>query len=627
MSGGIFISYRRDDASSLAGRLFERLLKHFPQNKIFMDLDGVAHGEDLVKTIEKAIESSHVLIAVIGKRWLTTNLESLDDYVRLELTGAFKRNIRVIPVLVEGASMPRYDELPDHLKALATLNAWQISDANFEVDCFRLVSTVRHNLDNLREEGLEPGLRERQRPEAELREKERLDAEQCEKERLEVGQREKERLAAEQRQRENEPLLNEWREKNRLEVERLEAERRKRLEVLAQAREKHKAEEWLHEEKEVWLERMPPPPRNSADSKRAVLCFPSDDSWLGGLGGRLHTWMGNLLAKKGPVDKPVLRLAKRGAERDTLDSLASILESGNIPKEVVHRAVNVPGEPERSPVDCTVFAPDLVERERTGLLQAFLHALEARRQAEAAAKQFDSKATERGHRSLVLDAPIGTTFAFDVEIEGFVFHERTDTLLWTGEAQAATFRFDIPKDCKLGQHAGTVRIWQDGAPVGRITFQIEVVLDARKASKRPVGKEARHYNACFCSYSSLDRVEMLKRAQGIRATGLETFIDVMELRPGDIWNPKIFEAIDESDLFVVIWSMNARDSKWVRKESRYALSRYKQHGRPDFQPIPVEGPPIASVPRGLKAYHFNDELLGQIRAAELEMRARKKEET
>lgn len=117
---------------------------------------------------------------------------------------------------------------------------------------------------------------------------------------------------------------------------------------------------------------------------------------------------------------------------------------------------------------------------------------------------------------------------------------------------------------------------------------------------------------------------MLKRAQGLRATGLETFIDVMELRPGDIWNPKIFSAIDESDLFVLIWSKNAGSSKWVRKEARYALQRFKQRRSPDFRPIPVEGPPIAPVPRGLRAHHFNDELLSLIRAAEMEALERKR---
>jgi hypothetical protein len=331
----------------------------------------------------------------------------------------------------------------------------------------------------------------------------------------------------------------------------------------------------------------------------------------------------------GVLDRPMPQFAKRlEPAPDAPADLLNVLISGEFPKQAEHRAINhALVEAERNPVDCTVFAPGRVERKQAGLLQVFLHAPEDRKQAEAAAEKFDPESKERGHRSLVLDAPIGTTFALDVEIEGFVFPERMDTLIWTGHPQSATFRFEVPEGCKWGQHTGSVRISKDGAPVGRIIFQIEVVRNACDAHNRPVGKEARHYHACFCSYSSLDREEMLKRAQGLQATGLETFIDVLKLRPGDIWNPKVFAAIDESDLFVVIWSNNARDSKWVKKEARYALKRYKQCGSPDFRPIPVEGPPIASVPRGLHAYHFNDELLGLIRAAELERREREEKET
>jgi TIR domain len=69
---------------------------------------------------------------------------------------------------------------------------------------------------------------------------------------------------------------------------------------------------------------------------------------------------------------------------------------------------------------------------------------------------------------------------------------------------------------------------------------------------------------------------MLKRAQELQASGLETFIDVLTLRSGDKWDRKIFAAIDDCDLFVVIWSRNARDSQWVKKESHYALKRYKK---------------------------------------------------
>ena len=76
-------------------------------------------------------------------------------------------------------------------------------------------------------------------------------------------------------------------------------------------------------------------------------------------------------------------------------------------------------------------------------------------------------------------------------------------------------------------------------PVGRIDFQIGVVRHARLARIQPTGEEARHYNSCFCSYSKHDKGEMLKRLQGMKvsAADMETFVDVLDLRPGDEWNP------------------------------------------------------------------------------------------
>ena len=68
MSGQIFISYRRDDASYPAGRLYDRLLAHFPKNHIFMDVDSLDLGIDFPKAIEESVGSWGVLIAVIGRR-------------------------------------------------------------------------------------------------------------------------------------------------------------------------------------------------------------------------------------------------------------------------------------------------------------------------------------------------------------------------------------------------------------------------------------------------------------------------------------------------------------------------------------------------------------------------------
>jgi len=203
MNGQIFISYRRDDSSAWAGRLGDRLSNQFPSNQIFMDVDSVELGEDFVNTIEKTVRSCDVLIAVIGNGWLISRdgkrrLENSEDYVRIEIATALERDIRLIPVLVDGASMPQPGDLPDDLKALARRNALQLSHDRFRTDSDRLASAVGRALEKTAAER-----RERE-------EKERLEVEQRQKEeqdRLEAECRhgkKKEWFAAERRQDEKE---------------------------------------------------------------------------------------------------------------------------------------------------------------------------------------------------------------------------------------------------------------------------------------------------------------------------------------------------------------------------------------------------------------------------------------
>jgi TIR domain len=71
MSGQIFISYRREDTEGHTGRLYARLHARFPQKEIFMDVDGLEPGVSLVKTIQESLACCDVLVAVIGRRWLT----------------------------------------------------------------------------------------------------------------------------------------------------------------------------------------------------------------------------------------------------------------------------------------------------------------------------------------------------------------------------------------------------------------------------------------------------------------------------------------------------------------------------------------------------------------------------
>jgi hypothetical protein len=185
MSGQIFISYRREESRWSARSLNDRLAAHFDRSQIFIDIDGIALGDDFVKTIEKRVGECDVLIAVIGARWLTSKdelgfrrLDNPEDFVRMEITTALRRDIRVIPVLVDGALMPQSTDLPDDLKPLVRRLALEVSDTRFDDDCRRLVAAIQQVLEKNTAEQRERA--ERERLDAERREtekKERLEAE------------------------------------------------------------------------------------------------------------------------------------------------------------------------------------------------------------------------------------------------------------------------------------------------------------------------------------------------------------------------------------------------------------------------------------------------------------------
>jgi hypothetical protein len=157
MHGQIFISYRRDDSSHPAGRLYDRLCTHFASDQIFMDVDTLPPGVDFVEAIERSVSSCDVLIALIGKNWLTSSdeegqrrIDNAEDFVRIEIATALKRNICVIPVLVDDASMPKSREVPDELKTLVRRHALEVRHSRFKDDCGRLIVAVERVLKTAR---------------------------------------------------------------------------------------------------------------------------------------------------------------------------------------------------------------------------------------------------------------------------------------------------------------------------------------------------------------------------------------------------------------------------------------------------------------------------------------------
>jgi hypothetical protein len=155
--GRIFISYRRDDTAYPASWLFDRLAGHFGRAQIFKDIDSIQLGDDFIEAITTAVGACSVLLALIGDRWLTITdengrrrLDNPEDFVRLEIETALARDVRVIPILVEGARMPHPSELPPSLGMLARRQALELSPSRFGFDSGRLISVLDRDLADIR---------------------------------------------------------------------------------------------------------------------------------------------------------------------------------------------------------------------------------------------------------------------------------------------------------------------------------------------------------------------------------------------------------------------------------------------------------------------------------------------
>jgi hypothetical protein len=149
---GIFISYRRQDASGYAGRLFDRLVDRFGNGSVFMDVARIGAGDDFVQTLQSAVGACDLLLAVIGQAWLTctdssrrTRLSDPNDFLHMEIATALQRHIAVLMVVVDGATAPSTKELPEALKQMAG-QALVLRDSHWEDDVRLLISTVEAQL-------------------------------------------------------------------------------------------------------------------------------------------------------------------------------------------------------------------------------------------------------------------------------------------------------------------------------------------------------------------------------------------------------------------------------------------------------------------------------------------------
>ncbi|WP_395647382.1 SUMF1/EgtB/PvdO family nonheme iron enzyme [Terricaulis sp.] len=147
----IFIGYRRDDTADVAGRIYDALERKFGRDRLFKDVDNLRPGADFGAYIKSVLPRCQVALILIGPGWLDARdeagarrLDDPNDWVRVEVETALATpGLDVVPVLVNGARMPKSDELPATLHPLLRRHAAVIRrDPDFRDDVGKLSAAL-----------------------------------------------------------------------------------------------------------------------------------------------------------------------------------------------------------------------------------------------------------------------------------------------------------------------------------------------------------------------------------------------------------------------------------------------------------------------------------------------------
>ncbi len=153
MTPKIVLSYRRADTGAITGRIDDRLVEQYGREQIFRDIDNIPIGSDFRTVISDTMQGCDVVLAIVGPDWIGrltdghTRIENDDDVVRAEIELAMQARVTIMPVLIDGATMPNASELPDAIKKFSNINAAFVdSGRDFHHHVDRLIKSINQIL-------------------------------------------------------------------------------------------------------------------------------------------------------------------------------------------------------------------------------------------------------------------------------------------------------------------------------------------------------------------------------------------------------------------------------------------------------------------------------------------------
>jgi CHASE2 domain-containing sensor protein len=164
-----FISYRRLQTSFAANVLRAELVHRFDSGAVFLDQSHLRAGQEWPEEIRQALVGSSVVLLLIGPGWVDVRdgltdqrrLDDPDDWVRREVELALAcPDVMLVPVLVDGGTVPAEEDLPPGLAGLTRRLAFTLTGVRLSDEVDELLDAIRTR----RRDAPPSGLREEPEP-------------------------------------------------------------------------------------------------------------------------------------------------------------------------------------------------------------------------------------------------------------------------------------------------------------------------------------------------------------------------------------------------------------------------------------------------------------------------------
>lgn len=261
-------------------------------------------------------------------------------------------------------------------------------------------------------------------------------------------------------------------------------------------------------------------------------------------------------------------------------------------------------------VDFSVVAPDEVRPGKSSVIDLLMYTRSQRGIVKRTVEQAKEKSSEAVRSVSSVSVRQGSRVTALLFSDDIGITEGEQTLTWNGDALDFRFRVAPPEDYAKKQIDYGCSVLFDGIQITRLYFTI-AVNSRKKAAVRFVRRDCRK---AFVSYSHKDRLRVAEQLRVIQQTApkLRFWMDNQSMTAGDVWRSAIASAIKGADVFLLFWSVSARDSSEVRKEWEYALrleqsaKRKRKNGARFISPVPLDSPSVCPPPEELGDLHFGD---------------------